>query len=52
MLKAIKFFSGVQAEDGHWPAECSGVLTLAPGMEVSLVNSLCVNQPVKIMSAL
>ncbi|ETE64198.1 Lanosterol synthase, partial [Ophiophagus hannah] len=45
VLKAIQFFSGVQAEDGHWPAECSGVLTLAPG-----IHSFCVNQPVKIMS--
>ncbi|XP_013920325.1 PREDICTED: LOW QUALITY PROTEIN: lanosterol synthase [Thamnophis sirtalis] len=35
VLKAIKFFSGVQAEDGHWPAECSGVLTLAPGLLIA-----------------
>ncbi|KAG8132448.1 hypothetical protein E2320_010302 [Naja naja] len=35
VLKAIKFFSGVQAEDGHWPAECSGVLTLAAGLLIA-----------------
>ncbi|XP_061489115.1 lanosterol synthase-like isoform X2 [Rhineura floridana] len=32
LWKAIPFFSGLQAEDGHWPMECSGVLSLAPGL--------------------
>ncbi|KAL7985047.1 hypothetical protein Chor_003617 [Crotalus horridus] len=40
VLKAIKFFSGVQAEDGHWPAECSGVLTLTPDFCLSLYDPL------------
>ncbi|XP_063155921.1 lanosterol synthase-like [Candoia aspera] len=35
VLKAIKFFLGLQAEDGHWPAECSGVLILAPGLLIA-----------------
>uniref|UniRef100_A0A670I5G9 Terpene cyclase/mutase family member n=1 Tax=Podarcis muralis TaxID=64176 RepID=A0A670I5G9_PODMU len=33
--KAIKFFSGLQAEDGHWAMECSGVLSLAPAILMS-----------------
>ena len=37
LARAMSFCSTIQAQDGHWPSECTGGLVFLPPL-VSLVN--------------